>query len=620
MSLDAKRQAQAEIDEARRLLDNAYKGAMQAAEGRAKEIQQNSEVQTQENTDEEISTSRNFSLKIDSSGVSKNDIDRLRSIGRKPISKFTPEDIKKAEPFARILWNDLKEKSPFFRAWFGDWRKNDGTPVNVVSAMSDTRGLHKNNDTGWEINRSAKVQNEKHDSRASISGRMFLPYIDGIIENAILLNSEISDNENENSLMFHSLYAVVNDGNNKGVIKLMVEELKNPGKSIERRAYKLVDIEKLSTVGAGGSLSLTSSRTIDSINNISQLFEFVKTYDKEFNPKPSSAVVDENGMPKVVYHGTSRGGFTYFDTYGSNFGLFGQGSYFTEDRNIAEQYTHKGKGDKQQVYECYLDIKKPIDMDAKADIKQWTEALAKSDEIVVDFDGCVTNEDCFRRVVDELAYNDYTRNEAHEFMSDLLGNTLGYDGITHIGGGRSSKSDGTAHRVWIAFNPEQIKSATDNIGTFDKGNADINFSLKGGIKINSQTPEMLDTIEELQNGDKSAADRLTKYVDSGMISTEAYKGLIERYGAIPKGENPHRDIQVPKKTADDKKVSQTVRTILEAKATPDEAVPTLTVFALTLMSCIISIFVIKTGDSCFNHIFIFTFICCNCTIIFIIYS
>ena len=32
---------------------------------------------------------------------------------------------------------------------------------------------------------------------------------------------------------------------------------------------------------------------------------------------------------------------------------------------------------------------------------------------------------------------------------------------------------------------------------------------------------MLDTIEKLQNGDKSAADRLAKYVDNGMISTEA---------------------------------------------------------------------------------------------------
>ena len=51
--------------------------------------------------------------------------------------------------------------------------------------------------------------------------------------------------------------------------------------------------------------------------------------------------------------------------------------------------------------------------------------------------------------------------------------------------------------------------------------------------------------------------------------------LVEKYGAIPKGENPARDVSVPQKTAKDKKVSQTVRTILEAKVTPDEAVPTI---------------------------------------------
>lgn len=56
---------------------------------------------------------------------------------------------------------------------------------------------------------------------------------------------------------------------------------------------------------------------------------------------------------------------------------------------------------------------------------------------------------------------------------------------------------------------------------------------------------------------------------------ERYKALIDKYGAIPSGENPARDIQVPKKTADNQKVSQTVRTILEANATPDTAVPTI---------------------------------------------
>lgn len=89
-----------------------------------------------------------------------------------------------------------------------------------------------------------------------------------------------------------------------------------------------------------------------------------------------------------------------------------------------------------------------------------------------------------------------------------------------------------------------------------------NFSLKGGLS---------DT--EIR---KAIADKnLSKYVEKGTITTEKYNELIEKYGVIPSGERPHRDIQVPQKSGKKKNVSQTVRTILEAEATPDEAVPTI---------------------------------------------
>ena len=54
-----------------------------------------------------------------------------------------------------------------------------------------------------------------------------------------------------------------------------------------------------------------------------------------------------------------------------------------------------------------------------------------------------------------------------------------------------------------------------------------------------------------------------------------YEKLVKDYGAIPAGEKPAREVQVPKKTAPGKKVSQTVRTVLEAWATPEGAVPTI---------------------------------------------
>lgn len=54
---------------------------------------------------------------------------------------------------------------------------------------------------------------------------------------------------------------------------------------------------------------------------------------------------------------------------------------------------------------------------------------------------------------------------------------------------------------------------------------------------------------------------------------EAVARYVEQYGAIPPGENPARVIEIPRRTERSNKVSQTVRTILEAQATPDEMVP-----------------------------------------------
>lgn len=53
---------------------------------------------------------------------------------------------------------------------------------------------------------------------------------------------------------------------------------------------------------------------------------------------------------------------------------------------------------------------------------------------------------------------------------------------------------------------------------------------------------------------------------------DPYSHLQNEYGTIQPGENPSRVVDVPLKTSDDMKVSQGVRTALEAKATPDEAV------------------------------------------------
>jgi len=183
-----------------------------------------------------------------------------------------------------------------------------------------------------------------------------------------------------------------------------------------------------------------------------------------------SKVVDSQGKPLKMYHGTSTGNFTIFDPYSSNHGLFGGGTYFTDNPEVASSYVKKGKGENQSVIPTYLSIKNPIDFDAPADISNWQKAAPD-----VDFAGAKTNEEAFRKVEEMVADQGVSSAEGSEWVGSII-RSMGYDGGTHIGGGRV-KSDGVKHRVYIAFEPEQIKSAIGNSGAFDVKNPDIRFSV-----------------------------------------------------------------------------------------------------------------------------------------------
>jgi len=204
-----------------------------------------------------------------------------------------------------------------------------------------------------------------------------------------------------------------------------------------------------------------------------------------------SVVRDENGNLKVMYHGTSKGGFTVFDTFGSNYGLFGAGSYFTDSKSIAESYTTKGKGKNPQVYKTYLNITNPMDMAAPADPDAWAEAFPDAS-----FPESGTNEDFYRAMEEYFEDNYYPRWEAAEIAMDAIMG-MGYDGITHIGGGRVN-ADGERHQVYIAFEAEQIKN-TDNLNPTD--DVDIRYSMSDSDG-NKLTKEQADFFHDSKIVDK----------------------------------------------------------------------------------------------------------------------
>ena len=204
-----------------------------------------------------------------------------------------------------------------------------------------------------------------------------------------------------------------------------------------------------------------------------------------------SKVRDEDGRLKVMYHGTNADKpFTVFDTYGGKFGLFGRGSYFTDDPEVAHSYTAKGKGNAPRTYEVYLDIKNPLDMDAAFDRSAWTDQPTDIRDAIA---GATTNEDVFRALKQYCEDEGMIRWEAEDFISDTV-RSAGFDGITHVGGGRYGSKDGQKHRVFIAFDPEQIKRVDNKTPTDDP---DIRFSAEDeGDEWNRELERMPESVQE----------------------------------------------------------------------------------------------------------------------------
>jgi hypothetical protein len=174
-----------------------------------------------------------------------------------------------------------------------------------------------------------------------------------------------------------------------------------------------------------------------------------------------SKVVDENGEPIVAYHGTPHPGFSVFNTLGRFRGRHSTsrntGVYATDDRSLAYIYTsrteYENKNDYTfsdwdgvgQVYSLYMNLKNPLVIECNG---------ADYDEIR--FGGRKTSTDAIVR----------------KLRKGGFGN--GYDGVVF-----KNVYDGGYTTDYVTLSPNQIKSATDNVGTFDANNNDIRFQFVG---------------------------------------------------------------------------------------------------------------------------------------------
>ena len=160
--------------------------------------------------------------------------------------------------------------------------------------------------------------------------------------------------------------------------------------------------------------------------------------DWENDPTNASKVVDENGEPMVVYHG-SRNRLTYFSKSfaGRNnpdIDVSRLGFFFTDDVEEAKYYTGKTTndgyerdGDTPQVYNTFLNLRDPYEVSTDKDATYY---------------------------IDNNTQVLYAEED-------------GYDGVI---------VQGESNIVYLVFEPKNIKSATENTGSFDGMNDDIRYS------------------------------------------------------------------------------------------------------------------------------------------------
>lgn len=232
--------------------------------------------------------------------------------------------------------------------------------------------------------------------------------------------------------------------------------------------------------------------------------------DWENDPENASKIVDENGEPLVVYHGTplSRNQITpnrgwHGDDYVSQeapFHTFRGGEYsgliftsvdYDKALSIAEKRAESILDDEQgneqwttegYVYDLYANVRKPFD-------PQNTDVLS---EILRQFGDTIPTLSFYGGKGDSVSpdvalkmaaseSNSWMLTETPEFLSKI--EELGYDGLV-------------GYDEWVKYiavvSPDQIKSATENIGAFDPANPDIRFNREF-------TERRVTTLERLEN-------------------------------------------------------------------------------------------------------------------------
>ena len=423
-------------------------------------------------------------------------------------------------------WLQVRTKA--FKEWFGDWEKaariaklRKSEPVSVEykgeyelnreSAKEwlkgNVRDEYTNEDTGEKIEVSRVGINEvtSHGSQdeAHLKSLVAIPRM---LKESIFID-EIPNAKDHDKYDSYRYYVCGLKIDEQDYTAKIVVGVKGDKKYYDHR---LTQIEKGALIDNlnGLSNSVAENQNADvSIGKDTRLQELLQA--------DASKVVDGNGEPLVVYHGSRRGGFSVFDnTKGDRNSDAPDGTtFFASGRSTA--YTYSGTYDKPvydreededgyeddndypSIYACFLNIRDPYvedfegadwqgDLYGKAALMDQDGSIVPTPEGKRFFDSAEEAEAYGESEVENGTMDSYTVQEdpwvgysTNQFAEEARG--MGCDGAVIKNVSDNGRyGDAGESTVYVAFNANQIKSATDNNGTFSAMNDDIRFRQQGG--------------------------------------------------------------------------------------------------------------------------------------------
>lgn len=393
----------------------------------------------------------------------------------------------------------LQVRTPSFKKWFGDWesiaiknrieasqeveltsvdnlpqgieKQSIGTIIKYVSTLIAQKEVKHSELGEIEINNTGINDSLRHGrNKYKINS---LLKIDEIIKKGTLIHTQIDNGKVDSFVLATRL-----KGRNPSYAITVIKQKRDGRKYYDHNIILKNKLETAEQIQNGN----TSEMLHPALKSLLQ-----KIYS--VNENSVSKVIDENGEPLVVYHGTSESFDVFSKTQKNDAGWLGKGFYFygSSERD-ALQY---GKN----LYSVFLNVREPYFI-------SYEEVENLSD-----------NND-----------NDLSSKFSEEIKDD------GYDGVYF---------NGNLNKEYAVFLPNQIKSATDNSGEFNAENPSILFQEEQKEIFNIltniiETEEMLDYKKRYYDDLKENYETKTLTTQDGEITAtlEVYKFRTENLNEL----------------------------------------------------------------------------------------